>query len=479
MYNSINHFIEFGVKNIEKKVKNFVCNGGDLADLVLNLKEDVFELVRNILQEVIEDMDNLLRNNQERKKYWEIIRKDENKILTIFGEVRYRRTYFKLKNGNKREYLVDKIIGIEPHDRVSADVVINVIEEAVESSYRKAGEMATYLDEISKQAVMKKIHSLEIIEPGIKVEKKKKLKTLYVEADEDYVSLQTKCVSKEKKGTKKKVTPKLVYVHEGIDTEKSSKNRNVLKNVRYFGEICENTDDLWIKVADYIDEQYDVECLETIYLSGDGASWIKNGLNWLPKSKFVLDNFHLKKYIKQATAHLDDRTIRQELEEAINHADKNKVKETFEKIIELTSNDSKLETIKGAKRYILNNWDGIKIKKDKGAEIVGCSAEGHISHVYSDRLSTRPGGWSKIGVEKMSKLLIYTKNGGRVYDLVMAQKRRKAAVKKREEQEILIKELRRLSSGYENVWNSKLTVLAKGHKTGLYNELKWLRGLCG
>jgi hypothetical protein len=37
--------------------------------------------------------------------------------------------------------------------------------------------------------------------------------------------------------------------------------------------------------------------LETIYLSGDGASWIKNGLNWLPKSKFVLDNFHLKKYI--------------------------------------------------------------------------------------------------------------------------------------------------------------------------------------
>jgi hypothetical protein len=63
--------------------------------------------------------------------------------------------------------------------------------------------------------------------------------------------------------------------------------------------------------------------------------------------------------------------------------------------------------------------------------------------------------------------------------LVMAQKQRKAVIKKREEQEILIKELRRLSSGYENVWNSKLTVLAKGHKTGLYNELKWLRGLCG
>jgi diaminopimelate decarboxylase len=64
MYNSINHFIEFGVKNIEKRVKDFVSNGGDLADLILNLKEDVFELIRNILQEVIEDMDDLLRNNE-------------------------------------------------------------------------------------------------------------------------------------------------------------------------------------------------------------------------------------------------------------------------------------------------------------------------------------------------------------------------------------------------------------------------------
>ena len=46
----------------------------------------------------------------------------------------------------------------------------------------------------------------------------------------------------------------------------------------------------------------------------------------------------------------------------------------------------------------------------------------------------------------------------------MAQKLRKAAVKKREEQDIPVKELRRLSSGYENVWNSKLTVLRKGIK---------------
>jgi hypothetical protein len=49
MYNSIQHFNEFGVKRIEKTVKNFIKDGKDLADLILELKEDLFKLGRDIL----------------------------------------------------------------------------------------------------------------------------------------------------------------------------------------------------------------------------------------------------------------------------------------------------------------------------------------------------------------------------------------------------------------------------------------------
>ena len=132
MYNSIQHFNEFGVKRIEKRIKNFIKNGRDIADLIFGLEEDIFELGRNIIKEVLEDIDEYLRNCEVRKEYWEIVRKDETGLLTSFGMIRYNRTYFKPKNGGKREYLVDKIGGIEPHDRVSADVVINVIEEVAE-----------------------------------------------------------------------------------------------------------------------------------------------------------------------------------------------------------------------------------------------------------------------------------------------------------------------------------------------------------
>jgi hypothetical protein len=394
MYNSIQHFNEFGVKRIEKTVKNFIKDGKDLADLILELKEDLFKLGRDILEEVLEDMDDYLRNCEVRKQDWEIVRKDKTSLLTSFGMIKYDRTYFKHKNRGQRRYLVDRIVGIEPHTRMSDDVVINAIEEAADSSYRKAGEQATYLDEISKQAVMNKVHNLEIVEPEIKVDKKRELKILYVEADEDHVALQEKGISEKDKEDKRNIAmPRLVYVHEGIDINKSSKKRKVLKNVRYFGGLYKDSEDLWLEVSEYIYKQYNVDFIETIYLSGDGASWIKEGLNWLPNSKFVLDNYHLQKYVRVATAHLDDEAIYQGLQDALDWPDKKMVTKVFKKIIELTVDETKVNAVKRAKRYILNQWDGIEIKADKGPEIVSCSAEGHVSHVLSDRLSSRPKGW--------------------------------------------------------------------------------------
>ena len=54
--------------------------------------------------------------------------------------------------------------------------------------------------------------------------------------------------------------------------------------------------------------------------------------------------------------------------------------------------------------YILNNVEGIKNLYRNKKELHGCSAEGHISHIYSDRMSSRPMGWSTKNVNNMSKL---------------------------------------------------------------------------
>ena len=54
---------------------------------------------------------------------------------------------------------------------------------------------------------------------------------------------------------------------------------------------------------------------------------------------------------------------------------------------------------------------------------VRCSAEGHVSHVYADRMSSRPLGWCRTGADKMSRLRIYRRNQGDMLELVRFQKK--------------------------------------------------------
>ena len=69
------------------------------------------------------------------------------------------------------------------------------------------------------------------------------------------------------------------------------------------------------------------------------------------------------------------------------------------------------------RKYLVNNWASVvRAYKDKKA--YGCSAEGHVSSVYSDRMSSRPMGWSETGSDRMCKLRCYTRNGGNLIDLV-------------------------------------------------------------
>src|SRR5699024_2961709 len=133
---SIHYFNEIIAGKIEENIKNFIEERKDLTDLIYSLQENLFELGRHILVEVLEDMDEVLRESKERKGMWEIVRKDATSLLTSFGTINYSRTYFKPKKGGKRRHLVDELVGVSPHDKMSSDVIINIIEEAVESSYR-------------------------------------------------------------------------------------------------------------------------------------------------------------------------------------------------------------------------------------------------------------------------------------------------------------------------------------------------------
>ena len=201
----------------------------------------------------------------------------------------------------------------------------------------------------------------------------------------------------EKKGDIKKprintVMPKLIYVYEDVNFDGS---KHELVNCHYFGGDyagTEGTKELWQEVFDFITESYDEEVLEKIYINGDGADWIRTGAGMHAKARFVLDRFHMHKYIISATSHLKDsaQDARSEIYRAINGKRKWVVEEAFDKILHVTESETKAKAVESAKNYILGNWAGIMESvraKDKSLQ---CSAEGHVSHIYSDRMSSRP-----------------------------------------------------------------------------------------
>ena len=425
MINSIQQFQVEGIKRLSEIFNNYTGDLTKIAEMVYGVTDEVTKLGCQMIAEEWESFDELLRNRKDVRKGWHIVRKDETSLLTSLGEVIYKKTLFKNTKTGESCYLLDQLMGLEKHARITEDAEARVLKEASESSYRKGGAHASIKgDTISKEAVMNKLHRLDF--PSIAVSEKMERKSIYIDADEDHVSLQYL----DQKGDIKKprqntIMPRIIYVYEGVDTEKDGRPR--LVNTKYFGGVYEGTKEirkLWNEVLDYLNEAYDMDAVEHIYINGDGASWIRSGVNIIPKSKFALDKYHMHKYILAATSHLEDSAedARSQIYRAIHKKKKWMAEGIFDKVIEITERDTKQKAVEKAKAYILGNWSGILLSMKGKDENVRCSAEGHVSHVYADRMSSRPLGWCYTGADKMSRLRIYKYNQGDMLELVRYQK---------------------------------------------------------
>ena len=297
MIKSIQQFCQDGVNNLEKVMVDYSSDMTKISEMVQGVTKGVVELGLSIIAEEWESYDELLRKRKDLRPEWYVVRRDENTLLTSLGSVRYHKTLFKNKVTGEYEYLLDRIMGLEKHARLTEDAEAQLLKEAVQTSYRRGGESASISgDAVSKETVMNKIHALHF--PKAEPQKEKKtLKYLYIDADEDHVSLQ---YINEKGDIKKPRTntimPKLIYVYEGITNENG---RNELINKRHFGGVYEGgkeIEQLWKEVWDYIEASYDINAIKKVYINGDGAAWIKSGQKLIPKGKFVLDRFHMHKY---------------------------------------------------------------------------------------------------------------------------------------------------------------------------------------
>lgn len=143
MIKSIQKFQSEGVKNLEKIMVDYSVDMTKIAEMIQGVTKGVVDLGLSIIAEEWEFYDEILRDRKELRSEWYIVRRDETTLLTSLGSVTYHKTLFKNKFTGEHEYLLDRIMGIEKHARMTEDAEAKLLEEAVQTSYRKGGESAS------------------------------------------------------------------------------------------------------------------------------------------------------------------------------------------------------------------------------------------------------------------------------------------------------------------------------------------------
>jgi hypothetical protein len=218
----------FSFQEVVKEAVSEVMAGKGMPAFQQALRNGLNRICCTIQQRVLELIDQELRDNLPLRKGWVIVRRDPKTILSPFGEVHYERTLFRNKKSGQHAHLADRLVGYKPHQRLDTLLEADLLEEAVDRSYAKAGKsFETHTGiRVSGQTVLNIVRKLqpEKIELKERIKVKKVASILYVEADEDHVPHREKGVSA--------FEQRLVYVHEG--RVRVGKDRYELIGKKYF-----------------------------------------------------------------------------------------------------------------------------------------------------------------------------------------------------------------------------------------------------
>ena len=397
----INNFSKIIEENDKRNTsENKVFNYIRMLD---TLDDNICEIAKRSLVTVFETLDRGYKNSPERRHRYYIKAHTKRTIMTIFGEITYRKTIYQNKHTYKSFCFIDDYLGLKKYDYYDPYIKATILEYSANNPYSKVAKIVN--DMIGNRIKIKEPYQYLsrqtirniILKSNLSKPEYKELETpedLYIMADEKFVATQN--------NNNEDVMVKDIVVFDGRE-EKNSRVR--LKNRMSFSSFKNN--ECLNECLDYLYYVYDLDKVKNIYVMGDGARWIKNltqefKVNETTNVSFNLDKFHFK----QAIHHIcQDELLEKHVTSYILNNNKNDFKQCCECLIK--SYPYREETIINKEEYILNNWNYINnLYKNK----LKCPMESQISHTLADLLSSRPKGYSLKTLRKILKLRLLYKN---------------------------------------------------------------------
>lgn len=364
------------------------------------------------LKNLLETLDEILMKERDTKVYRHKGKK-ETTIKTLMGEVTFSRTIYKVENseniGTKFVYLLDEALGLDTIGLITTNLAEQIVENVTVSSYRDSANNVSELtgQSISHGGAWNVVQALgeKIAEKEEKAEAcgEKEVKVLFEEADGVWLNMQGKDRPKEGK----KVEMKVAMTYEGWRTV--GKDRRELVNKL----ICvgfERAEDFREKKEKMIASEYNVDEIEMRILNGDGASWIKNGID--DTIHYQLDSFHKYQAIIRSVKNKEQQeTLRGLLKE-------NKIDTAIEYIEALTNSlddEKEVEKLNKLYTYFSENKEGLLPYRERGIELTEPpkgleyhnmgTMEANICQVATHRMKRRKASWSKKGAANLGRIL--------------------------------------------------------------------------
>lgn len=400
------------IEIVKKKFAKELKEKDNLKSIERVFKKFSDELSAISLKKYLEEYDLELKLDEKRNKNYVVQRTVGKNMTSILGTFRFERTKYYDKENDRYFCLLDEKLNIPEYEHMTPLAMARMLKVATNSSYRIAGEEINSRDIFSKGMIYQKIKRFDIDERYEEKETKRKVKVLYINLDEDHISLQ--------KSLNKRLQCKIGYVYENVI--KVCKNRYKLTNKHTIcGTYLKSSGNkaFYEKINEYIECNYDTEYLEKIIVYGDGAKWITASIEYLPKSEFRLDKFHLMKSILEAsrTISFDRKRLKKNILRCI-YEDKEEM--FIDLMNDVIRESNKPDKVLQTREYIINNWEAIQ-RTICSIDGSGCSAEGNVSHILSARLSQKGMGWSEHNANEIGKLRGIQANEGEEAFLKVAE----------------------------------------------------------
>ena len=356
-----------------------------IEDFSLNYEK----LIRDKIKEFLEEMDRSFRYSSGRTKNFYVNNTRERTIVTMYGEITYKRTIYKDRLNNKIYCYVDEKLGIDRYIRYTNDVASYAAEAySDENSMIKVGiELGNLIyakfslsDNRIRALPRQTIYNLLSRVKPIRIEpeqEKKKTDFLYILMDEKYLPDHKK---EDENGVMKRSSKmsKTALICEGLDTSNSKRHKYI--NCSYFSQY---KGDFSEELIHFIDQRYDLEHLKKIAVLADGANWIKEVAKQLSFPNVSTIQYLCKFHFHQALWRIfKEKSLYDKAVDYLYHGDKDDLYELFETIAQ--DNDTVDKNIS----YIKNNYDLIFNMIHLSG--MNCAMEQAVSHHVHSQFDNVP-----------------------------------------------------------------------------------------